>query len=64
LNPDRKSLVLDGYLTDKIADTPEELDGVKFAEGFSGITDLEVGPDGYLYVLTYGKGTIYRIVPS
>ena len=63
LNPDRKSLVLDGPLSDKIANTPVELDGVKFAEGFSGISDLEVGPDGYLYVLAYGKGTIYRIVP-
>jgi glucose/arabinose dehydrogenase len=63
LNRDRKSLLLDGPLSDKIANTPEELDAVKFAEGFSGITDLEVGPDGYLYVLAYGKGTIYRIVP-
>jgi glucose/arabinose dehydrogenase/predicted MPP superfamily phosphohydrolase len=63
LNPDRKSLVLDGPLSDKIANTPVELDGVKFAEGFSGISDLEVGPDGYLYVLAYVKGTIYRIVP-
>ena len=63
LNPDRKSLVLDGPLSDKIANTPVELDDVKFAEGFSGISDLEVGPDGYLYVLAYGKGTIYRIVP-
>jgi glucose/arabinose dehydrogenase len=63
LSRDRKSLLLDGPLSDKIANTPEELDAVKFAEGFSGITDLEVGPDGYLYVLAYGKGTIYRIVP-
>ncbi len=63
LNPDRKSLVLDGPLSDKIANTPMELDAVKFAGGFSGISDLEVGPDGYLYVLAYGKGTIYRIVP-
>ena len=63
LSPDRKSLKLNGHLSDRIANTPEELDGVRFAEGFSGITDLEVGPDGYLYVLTYGKGTIYRIVP-
>ena len=27
-----------------------------------GITDLQVGPDGYLYVLTFA-GSIYRIVP-
>lgn len=63
LNTDRESLVLDGALSDKIANTSEELESIKFAEGFSGISDLEVGPDGYLYVLGYGKGTIYRIVP-
>jgi len=63
LKHDRKSLILYGPLSDNIANTPEELDPVKFAEGFSGITDLEVGPDGDLYVLAYGKGTIYRIVP-
>jgi glucose/arabinose dehydrogenase len=63
LSPDRQSLALDDQLSDKIANTPVELGGVKFAEGFSGISDLEVGPDGYLYVLSYGKGTIYRIVP-
>ena len=37
---------------------------VIFNQGFGGITDIEVGPDGYLYVLSIGKGTIYRIVPS
>ncbi len=64
LNEDRTSLVLDGQLVDKIANSPNELEEVTFAEGFSGITDLEVGPDGYLYVLSYGKGTIYRISPT
>jgi aldose sugar dehydrogenase len=64
LNGDRTSLVLDGELADKIANSPNELEEVTFAEGFSGITDLEVGPDGYLYVLSYGKGTIYRISPT
>jgi glucose/arabinose dehydrogenase len=35
-----------------------------FDKGFGGITDLEVGPDGYLYVVSIGKGSIYKIVPS
>ena len=64
LNDDRTSLLLDGALSDKIADSAEELDNVIFAEGFGGITDLEVGPDGYLYVLSLGLGTIYKIVPK
>jgi hypothetical protein len=34
-----------------------------FGHGFGTITDLQVGPDGYLYVLSYTSGAIYRIVP-
>ena len=63
LNQDRKSLDLGKGLTDKIAQTEEELSDVVFGHGFGGITDLEVGPDGFLYVLVYDKndGRIYRI---
>ena len=63
LNQDRKSLDLGKGLTDKIAQTEEELSDVIFGHGFGGITDLEVGPDGFLYVLVYDKndGRIYRI---
>jgi glucose/arabinose dehydrogenase len=63
LNQDRTSLDLDKGLTDKIAQTEVELSDVVFGHGFGGITDLEVGPDGFLYVLVYDKndGRIYRI---
>lgn len=63
LNHDRKTLDLGKGLTDKIAQTEEELSDVVFGHGFGGITDLEVGPDGFLYVLVYDKhdGRIYRI---
>jgi glucose/arabinose dehydrogenase len=63
LNHDRKSLDLVKGLTDKIAQTREELSDVVFGHGFGGITDLEVGPDGFLYVLVYDKqdGRIYKI---
>lgn len=64
LNDNRTSLVLDGTLADKVADSPAELEKVIFAERFGGITDLEVGPDGHLYVLSIGKGAIYRILPK
>lgn len=63
LSEDRNSLALDEPLADKVADKTKELSNVIFAHGFGGITDLEVGPDGYLYVLVYDKqdGRIYRI---
>jgi glucose/arabinose dehydrogenase len=35
-----------------------------FGKGFGAITDVEVGPDGYLYVVSIGLGEIFRIVPS
>jgi aldose sugar dehydrogenase len=62
LNKDRTELSLEGPLKDKIADKPDEIENKIFAKGFGGITDLQVGPDGYLYVLSYGK--IFRIVPK
>ena len=50
-------------VAEKIANTPEDAKPVIFGTGFDGgITDLQVGPDGYLYVLTFA-GSIYRIVP-
>ena len=56
LNEERTELVLTGDLRDKIADEVDELEGVIFGQGFGGITDLEVGPDGYLYVLSLHQG--------
>ena len=64
LNQNRTGLVLSATLASKIAQTPQDAKPVIFGSGFDGgITDLQVGPDGYLYVLTFG-GAIYRIVPA
>jgi glucose/arabinose dehydrogenase len=66
LNGDRTALALDGPLADKkIANTPEELQegGAVLGQGFGVITDIQVNPDGYLYILTL-QGSLYRIVPS
>lgn len=62
----RDSLLLDDQLSDRIANTTEESNEALFATGFAGVTDLEVGPDGYLYILTFHKsqGSIYRILPN
>ena len=64
LDEDREELRLWGSLEDKIANTTSELKDVIFGEGFGGITDLEVGPDGYLYVVSFGQGKIFRIIPK
>jgi glucose/arabinose dehydrogenase len=62
LNENRSELVLDGPLVDKIANEREELDEIVFAKGFNGIADLQVGPDGYLYVIS--NLSIFRIRPA
>jgi aldose sugar dehydrogenase len=66
LNDDRTGFVLDGNLADGVADEFNEADALVFAKNFGRITDMAIGPDGYLYVLTIQglEGTIYRIVPA
>jgi aldose sugar dehydrogenase len=65
LNEDRTQLVLTGELEDKIAETRETgTEDIVFGEGFAGVSDLEVGPDGNLYVVSLGQGKIFRIVPA
>jgi len=63
----RSELVLNGSLADKVADSTDELEDYTFAENLGIITDVEVGPDGNLYVLTGVReieGKLYRIAPS
>ena len=65
LNEDRTELLLNGSLADRVANSSdEEMLLKRFGDDFGGITDLEVGPDGYLYVLSYVSGTIFRIIPD
>lgn len=49
-------------LEDNEIDDPKENQPLIFGQGFGGITDIQVGPDGYLYILSY-TGSIYRILP-
>jgi aldose sugar dehydrogenase len=47
---------------DLVASNERQVAAVIFGTGFiGGITDIETGPDGYLYILTY-SGKLYRIV--
>ena len=64
LSQNRTALVLSGTLANKIAYTLQDSRPAILGSGFDGgITDLQVGPDGYLYVLTYA-GSIYKITTS
>lgn len=68
LNATRDGLDLAGFagVADLVADDDAERDQFLFGEDFggvtfSGVTDLEMGPDGALYVASYGDDAIYRV---
>jgi aldose sugar dehydrogenase len=65
LNQNRTELYFQGSLADKVANSDKELDDVIFAKRFRpfDVTDLVVGPDGYLYVVAMVQGKIFKIVP-
>jgi glucose/arabinose dehydrogenase len=78
LNENRTALKLNKTLGDKTVSDIDELKDVTFAKLPQAITDIQVGPDGYLYILTIpydywnyekdhkmtGGGAIYRIMPK
>lgn len=57
----RDSFALSGVLADGVKDPTDSDAQVRLGQGFGGITDLQTGPDGNLYVLSYGNGQIYRV---
>ena len=70
LNSARNGILLESEgLEDLVADGGDELSYNLVGRGFGGgITDIETGPDGMLYILTFdyegeGEGKIFRIRP-
>jgi len=53
-NPELSDLVLD------IGDDPSE---IQWGSGFGCITDIEIGPDNFMYIVSISTGKIYRILP-
>lgn len=68
LDNDRESLSLKGDLSDSVLNRKDNARQIIFGENFGIVTDLQVGPDGYLYIVSGNRGTdagaIYRIVPN
>ena len=65
LTPKRESLDLNGTLADLVNSKEDDSSKIHFGENFGVITDLKVGPDGYLYVVSGSPGgVVFRIVPS
>jgi aldose sugar dehydrogenase len=51
-------------LADLVAEDNSESSAILFGRNFGRITDIETGPDGFLYILSFENGKIYRIIPS
>jgi glucose/arabinose dehydrogenase len=61
LNKDRTALKLPN--SNRILAENQDSHSIPFVEGIGKITDMKLGPDGNLYVLSryFNKGTIFRI---
>jgi glucose/arabinose dehydrogenase len=66
LDEQRENFELSGVLSDKIANNTGEINDLVFANGFGRVTDMEIGPDGLLYVLSTDNDltSVYRISPN
>ena len=52
------------FLQDNVVNKNESLDEIIIGSGFGCVTDIERGPDGFLYVVSLSEGIIYRILPA
>jgi aldose sugar dehydrogenase len=66
LTSDRTDLILPDSLSDRVIPNLSSpgLEEIVFGEGFTGISDLTVGPDGYLYVVSIEQEKVFRIIPT
>ena len=69
IGPDGRSLALEGPLADGVDDNESkgdlgESEPYVVGTGFGVVSDLDVGPDGSLYVASLGNGAVYRLSSS
>ncbi len=65
LDSNRTGLVFESpELADKVHNIDESMDEVIFGTGFGCVTDIEVGPDGLLYIVSLSEEKIFRILPK
>jgi glucose/arabinose dehydrogenase len=63
LDTTRTRFALSGPLADLVADDDGERDLVRFGTGFGIVTEMHMGPDGYVWLANLHGGTIRRIRP-
>ncbi len=63
MNSARNDFILTGALADRVADSTTERNLLTWGTDWGVVTDLKIGPDGYLYVVSFFSNRIYRIRP-
>jgi hypothetical protein len=64
LNQNRDGFVFSNPdLQDNLVNENDSTDEIMLGTGFRCITDIEIGPDGFLYLVSHGERVIYRILP-
>lgn len=64
MNGSRDEFVLSGGLADKVADDLNERAMTSVGSDWGMIVDIGMGPDGYLYTVSFSSGKIHRIRPT
>jgi hypothetical protein len=65
LDSTRTGFVFDSpELSDMVHNIDESMDEIVFGTGFGCLTDIEVGPDGFIYIVSLSEERIYRILPK
>lgn len=65
LNQNRDGFVFNSpQLQGNIVRTGDSMDEIMFGNGFGCVTDIKVGPDGLVYIVSLSDGVIYRLVPT
>ena len=52
------------FLQDNMINRNESMDEIVLGTGFGCVTDIERGPDGFLYIVSLSEGTVFRILPA
>jgi glucose/arabinose dehydrogenase len=64
LNQNRDGFEFSSFdLQDNLVNRNDSMKEIIIGTGFGCITDIERGPDGFLYLISHGERTIYRILP-
>ncbi|MGQ0791534.1 MAG: PQQ-dependent sugar dehydrogenase [Nitrosopumilaceae archaeon] len=65
LNKERNGFEFtNSWLKDNVINRNETMDEIIVGTGFGCISDVERGPDGFLYVISLSDGAIYKIIPK